>query len=97
MTYLRLRQQRLRQTRLFLLLRTPGVFLALFLLLLVLDEFFLLLEDLELLLVAGLVVHLELRLVQLYTLSQLASTHSPQYKHIRTRLSGKPQSTASRL
>ena len=68
MTYLRLRQQRLRQTRLFLLLRTPSVFFALFLLLLVLDEFFLLLEDLELLLVAGLVVHLELRLIQLYTL-----------------------------
>ena len=97
MTYLRLRQQRLRQTRLFLLLRTPGVFLALFLLLLVLDEFFLLLENLKLLLVAGLVVHFELRLVQLCTWPPLAAIISLQYKHIRTRLSGRPQSTASRL
>ena len=58
-------KKRLRQTRLFLLLRAPGILLALFLLLLVLNELFLLLENLELLLVAGLVVDLELGFVEL--------------------------------
>ena len=55
----------LRETRLFLLLGTPGILFALFLLLLVLDKLFLLLEYLEFLLVAGLVVDLELGIVKL--------------------------------
>lgn len=64
-TYLRFRQKRLRQARFFLLLRPPSVLLALFLFLFVLDELFLLLEDLELLLVARLVVDLKLGFVEL--------------------------------
>ena len=58
-------KKRLRQTRLFFLLGTPSILLALFLLLFVLNELFLLLENLELLLVAGLVVDLELGFAQL--------------------------------
>ena len=61
--HLRLGKKRLRQTRLFFLLGTPSILLALFLLLFVLNELFLLLENLELLLVAGLVVDLELGFV----------------------------------
>ena len=96
--HLRLGKKRLRQTRLFFLLGTPSILLALFLLLFVLNELFLLLENLELLLVAGLVVDLELGFVQLCAPPWSASLPlSAQATAKRTRLSGRPQSTASRL
>ena len=64
-THLGLGQKSLRQTRLLFLLRAPGVLFALFPFLLVLDELFLLLENLKLLLEARFIVNLKLGFAQL--------------------------------